>query len=133
MEKNRQEWLARPENAHYWRDNPKSKKRVREWRKKNPDYWKRAMRRSGSTLPEEMRAKTTGQNRASGALDERPLPEQRWREDPVIMGIIGVITGCTLPEQIAQAYRDVVAKGREILGTQKATRVAGPKRAQPVV
>lgn len=60
MEGNRKKWLARPENAHYWRDNPKSKKRVREWREDNPGYWKRSRRTSKGTLHEEIKAKKTG-------------------------------------------------------------------------
>jgi hypothetical protein len=47
------------------------------------------------------------------------LPEERLPDDPVIILLIAEIAGSTLPEQIARVYRDVVAKGREILRTQK--------------
>ena len=34
-------WLTKPENKDYF-TGPDNVKRVQEWRKKNPDYWKRS-------------------------------------------------------------------------------------------
>lgn len=132
MKKNRREWLARPGNEHYWRDNQKSKYRVREWRKRNPGYWKRTRRAAESTLQEEISPKKMGRKRGKGSLERPPLREVSWRDDSVIVGIIAEITGSTLPEHIARTYRRIVAKGREILCNQKAPGVeasgaAGPK------
>ena len=52
-----------------------------------------------------------------------PLLEERCPDHSVIMGIVAEIAGSTLPEQIAATYRDLVAKGREILRTEKAADV----------
>jgi len=131
MRKNRREWLARPDNEHYWRDNQKSKDRVREWRKRNPGYWKRTRRTSEGTLQEEIEPKKIGRKRGRGAFGRPPLPEERRRDDILIMGIIAEITGSTLPEDIARTYRRIVAKGREILCTQKAPGVDRPRAAGP--
>ena len=56
MAENRRSWLAKPENAHYGRDNPKAKQKTREWRKKHPGYWKRSKRTVSGTLPEQRTA-----------------------------------------------------------------------------
>ena len=40
----RKGWLNKPENQDYFKG-PLQVERVREWRKKNPGYWKRAKRR----------------------------------------------------------------------------------------
>lgn len=119
MAENRRSWLAKPENAHYGRDNPKAKQKTKEWRKQHPGYWKRSKRTVSGTLPEQRMAGKYGGSGPNGG----PLPEERWSDHPVIMGIIAEITGSTLPEQIAATYRDLVAKGREILRTQKAADV----------
>ena len=38
------QWLAKPENRDHWRG-PAQVERVQEWRRANPDYWKRKFHR----------------------------------------------------------------------------------------
>ena len=99
-------WAAKPKNEGYWRgqhyvDN------VRLWRAKNPGYWK-----------------------GPGRARKRTLQEHKLPDDPVIAGIIAVLAGSTLQEQIERTYRALVAQGREILRTEKAARgkAAAPAR-----
>jgi len=47
-----QRWLARPENQKHW-CGPAQVERVRDWRKANPQYWKRAPRQKEPTLQED--------------------------------------------------------------------------------
>jgi hypothetical protein len=127
MAENRRAWLARPENACYCRDNPKAKERTKEWRKRHPGYWKKARRAMGGTLSEQRMAGNRDRNGRRGAA----LPEERLPDDPVIIGLIAEIAGSTLPEQIARVYRDVVAKGREIIRTQKTAGVVAVTPTRP--
>jgi hypothetical protein len=38
--KSQERWRSKVENKPYW-SGPENKHRVREWRKRNPKYWKR--------------------------------------------------------------------------------------------
>lgn len=104
-------WAAKPENKGYWRGHARLMK-LQEWREKHPGYWRRDGRGKLGTLQEQKLPRKRAGSRRAG----RTLQEQRVPDDPLIVGLISRITGSTLQGQIARAYRDMIAKGREILG-----------------
>ena len=71
-------WAAKPENQGYWRGEERLRK-VREWRARNPSYWKRTGgRHRHGTLQEQKRPENTSLMKQRSAVDGPPLQEQKW-------------------------------------------------------
>jgi hypothetical protein len=121
-------WLSQPGNTRYFRDE-KNVERVQEWRQAHPDYWKRPpklavalqdvctiqvienkeLRHDISRLPLQDLVPDPGlplQDLVS------PLPTQ----DPLLVGLIAHLIDSPLQENVAQATRGLILKGRGILG-----------------
>jgi hypothetical protein len=96
-------WAAKRENRDYWRG-PEQVARVQAWRKEQPEYWRRAAKKIA--LQEKM--------------PQIPLQDHMIPNDPLIIGLVSRLAGSTLQEKIAATYRDLVAKGCEILQKQTA-------------
>ena len=84
-------WLQRPENENYFRG-PDNSRRIKQWRKRNPGYW-RKKKSSAHT----------------------PLQEVFLMQPAVVVGLISMMTGNSLQEDIAETARVLVRKGRDIL------------------
>ena len=108
-------WLAKPENQNYFRDD-KNARRVRDWQKEHPGYWKSTARYRRRTLQDDCSA----QPPAPQAIVESPL--SRTLQDlcsmqvPVLVGFISMFVGSTLPDDIATNLRRLLMKGHDILG-----------------
>jgi hypothetical protein len=114
-----QRWVAKG-NEDRWRG-PEEVQRVRDWRQAHPGYWKKKVSVPGrSTLQEDCHAQ---------AIAPKPLPaelvsvalQDDWRGDqliqhPLLVGLLSMLTGSTLQEDIATTTRRLIAKGREMLG-----------------
>ena len=113
-----QRWLSKPENRDYFRD-ADNVRRVQEWRKAHPGYWKRYKRKGRRTLQDACPA----QPAAAKALTPTPLPDpcRRTLQDicqvqvPLMVGLISKFTDCTLPDDIVSHARALIAKGQDIL------------------
>jgi len=112
-------WCRQPANHDYFRD-PAHVRRVREWRQAHPGYWKKQARASADaqvTPPQELRSTEPAQSScnvprsALGTLQDFCLPEH-----PGFIGLLSMITGRTLQEDIAPIARRVVEQGQNILG-----------------
>jgi hypothetical protein len=103
-----QRWAGKPENRDYWRG-PEQVARVQAWRKRQPEYWRRAAKKIA--LQEK--------------IPPAPLQDHIIPKDPLIVGLVAVIAGSTLQDTIAATCRDVIAKGCEVLQMQS-KRVASP-------
>ena len=109
-------WFRKPANRDYFRD-PQNAKHVREWRQAHPGYWRKKTRVSGSTQvvpPQQVNPVQSSCNvpRSSlGRLQDFCLPES-----PGFIGLLSLITGRTLQEDIAPIARRVVEQGQNILG-----------------
>jgi hypothetical protein len=73
--------------------------RVKEWRKSHPGYWRK--KKSACEEPSE----------AADALQEVLL-----MQPAVMVGLISMMTGSALQEDIAVTTRALLCKGRDILG-----------------
>ncbi len=109
-------WLSKRTNRDYFRCRENTQ-RVQQWRKAHPDYWKR--RSAPSDKPQEVVPQALGQSsplvtqpgKSSGTLQDFCLAHQ-----PVFIGLISMVTGTTLQEDIASTARKLEARGRDILG-----------------
>jgi len=113
-----QRWLQKPANRNYFRD-AENVKRVQAWRTAHPGYWKRAKPRSKQVQHVENKLldpETTSCNAA-----ERNLPALQdfvLIDHPAFVGLLSMVTGSTLQEDIATVGRNLLLQGRNILGLQ---------------
>src|ERR1700741_78566 len=84
-------WQQRPENQNYFRG-PENSRRVKEWRKRHPGYW-----------------------RKSGTPVQVPLQEVLLMQPAVVVGLISMMTGNSLQEDIVATARVLLRKGQDIL------------------
>jgi len=109
-------WLGQPANRDYFRG-PKEVARVRAWRQAHPGYWKRKVPPSGGTqviAPQRLNPVQSSCNVPSGLagmLQDFCLPQH-----PGFIGLLSMITGRTLQEDIVATARRVVEQGQNILG-----------------
>jgi hypothetical protein len=120
-------WLAKPANRHYFRDSEHAQ-RVRDWRKAHPGYWKKPRPVSGGpqvVAPQSVNPVQSSCNVPRSPL--RTLQDSCLAQDPGFIGLISLITGRTLQEDIAPIARRVVEQGQNILGL----RLPEPGYAKP--
>lgn len=109
-------WLRKPANRDYFRD-PQNARRVREWRQAHPGYWKRKSPRSDSTQvakPQQINPVQSSCNVPRSPLGT--LQDFCLAKEPGFIGLLSMITGRTLQEDIAPIARRVVEQGQHILG-----------------
>ena len=109
-------WLARAANRNYFRS-PENVLRVQEWRQAHPGYEKRRPK-----PPEPSQAPGAPWVGAASDLVTQPGQTSLPLQDvclaghPAFIGLIAMVTGRTLQEDIAATARRVEAHGRDILG-----------------
>jgi hypothetical protein len=108
-------WLLKPENKDHFKG-PENVERVREWRKKNPGYWKRSKTKIAlqDPLNEEPTENTykSQQNRANA------LQDFLMSQPPVMIGLISNFIGSPLQDDIANTLLAMQKSGQDILYLQ---------------
>ena len=109
-------WLDNPKNRDHFRGKD-NVERVREWRKKHPDYWKGPPRsKSSGTLQDLLDTQLSDNQADPTRLVRLPLQDLLSAQLPVLLGVISILTGCTLQDDIAQSIQRIILRGRDILG-----------------
>ena len=109
-------WWRKPDNRDYFRG-PDNAKRVRDWRQAHPGYWKRKSPQSGSThdaAPQQVNPVQSYCNVPGSPLGT--LQDFCLAKEPGFIGLLSMITGRTLQEDIAPIARRLVEQGQYILG-----------------
>jgi hypothetical protein len=91
--------------------------RVRQWRKSHPGYWKKTT--SVSHKAQVPRAQTLNPKHEScnvPTATPSTLQDSCLAADPAFIGLLSMITGSTLQEEIELTARNVLLQGRNILG-----------------
>jgi hypothetical protein len=92
--------------------------RVQDWRREHPGYWRGKAPSSGGTQPVDEKPVNPDQSSCNvprgltGTLQDDCLTQM-----PVFVGLISMVTGYTLQEDIAITTRQLLLRGRNILGT----------------
>jgi len=109
-------WLAKPGNRDHFCGNAHVR-RVQEWRKAHPGYWKK------NSVPPKPPEPVAAQGVAPGRVLVTQAPQSSGTlqdvclaDHPVFIGLISMLTQSTLQEDIASTTRKLEAKGRDILG-----------------
>ena len=109
-------WVSKHGNGDHFRG-PDEVRRVQLWRRSHPGYWKRKRPLSQGTQPVDGQVPNPGQS-SRNATRARPgaLQDDCLAQNPVFIGLISMFTGTTLQEDIATTARQLLLRGRNILG-----------------
>jgi len=113
-----QRWLNSDKGAGYFSDED-NKRRVREWRKAHPGYWKRKKTRSAAppvALQDFSNSQVIENTENSEISDNHALQDFCFLQPALIIGLISTLTGSTLHDDIANTSRRLIDSGRDILG-----------------
>lgn len=114
-----QRWLRKPANRNYFRD-AQNVARVQQWRKAHPGYWQQKPEQTAQSEPtQRVAAQWINPGQSSCNVPGSPLSTLQdfcLAKDPAFIGLISIVTGRTLPDDIAAMARRVVDQGRNILG-----------------
>lgn len=107
-------WLGRAENENYFRGAENSE-RVRAWRKANPGYWRNKKPPAGSTLQGPCVAQGVGDEPVAPPGPQFALQDLCILQPALLVGLISVVTGHALQEDIAASARVFLSRGEDIL------------------
>lgn len=109
-------WLAKSGNRNYFRD-PDHVRRVQEWRKRHPGYWKKPepVSEEGQVVDQQPVNPEQRSCNASGTPSST-LQDLCLTEHPAFLGLISMVTGSTLQDDIVATARQVLLRGMNILG-----------------
>jgi hypothetical protein len=108
-------WLHHSGNQDYFHG-PQHVRRVQEWRKEHPGYWKRQTDKSGQT--QAPGAQAVNRRQSSCNVPSSPLSTLQdycLAQEPGFIGLISMITGSTLQEDIAATVDRILNRGQSIL------------------
>lgn len=112
-------WLNKPENQDYFKG-PAHVERVREWRKKNPGYWKRSKR--PIALQDSLTVQPAETIKDKAQIAKIALQDVLMLQPPVIIGLISNFIGSALQDDIALTLLRMQQSGQDILCPQQKIR-----------
>jgi hypothetical protein len=107
-------WLNKPENRDYFQG-PDHVKRVQEWRKKNPEYWKSKSKKTLIALQDSLTAQPTENNKNKCDFTDNPLQDFLKTQPTVIIGLISNFIGSALQDDIVETLLRMQESGQDIL------------------
>jgi len=116
-------WLSKPENKEVFRGLA-NVERVRQWRAKNPGYWKRPPKTSG-TLQEVVPRQVTPNEEVGKTASPPPLQDFVSAQDPLMLGLISHLVDSPLQEVVEQAALRLLQKGRDLLDLRSGRKAKG--------
>lgn len=107
-------WNARLENRNYFRGS-ENVERVRAWRAANPGYWRKKSAKGKEPLQETCHKQTVDEEDVVSPRLLDALQETYLLQPALLVGLISVITGHALQEDIAASARGFLTRGEDIL------------------
>lgn len=109
-------WLKRPENENYFRGADNCE-RVRQWRKAHPGYWRNKRPDPPSTLQDPCVTQPIDQEAIEPPPLKVALQDICHPQPALLVGLISILTGHALQEDIAASARVFLTRGEDILRT----------------
>ncbi len=109
-------WSRKAENLDYFRGTAATR-RVRQWREQHPGYWKKKTpmpNGNQATGPQPVKLDQESCNASGGNMGT--LQDICLAQTPLFVGVLSVITGSTLQDDILTTVGDLIIRGRKILG-----------------
>ena len=107
-------WLQRPENQNYFRG-PENRQRVKDWRKAHPGYWRKKKSSTQVPLQEVFQGQVAHNEELNPGVTPDALQDLFSMQPAMVVGLISMMTGSALQEDIAATVGVLVRKGRDIL------------------
>lgn len=107
-------WLAKPENQNYFRGDANSE-RVRQWRLANPGYSRRKTASHLVALQDVSDSQPIEKEHVMTSCTPSPLQDVLLMQPALLVGLISVVTGHALQDDIAASVRQFLNRGRDIL------------------
>jgi hypothetical protein len=109
-------WAHQFSNRSHFRGE-REVQRVQEWRREHPGYWRKQKPASQRTQPADPQPVNPEQkSRNVPRSDLSTLQEICLTQHPAFVGLISMVTGSTLQEDIALTSRNLLLRGQNILG-----------------
>jgi hypothetical protein len=108
-------WQHRPENENYFRG-PENRERVNDWRKRNPGYWRKKTCSTQLPLQEVFQAQTAHNEEVIPKMAPHALQDLFSMQPAVIVGLISMMAGSTLQDDIVATAQELRRKGEDVLG-----------------
>jgi len=109
-------WSRKTENLAHFRGEEEVR-RVQKWRETHPGYWKKKGPPSNGTQvvdPQIVKPDQESCNACAGCAGT--LQDVCLAKNPLFVGLLSVITGSTLQDDMVSTIEDLVIRGRKILG-----------------
>ena len=109
-------WSRKTQNLAHFRGEEEVR-RVQEWRKAHPGYWKKKSPASNGAqvlAPQAVKCRQESCNACGGCGGT--LQDVCLAKNPLFVGLLSAITGSTLQDDMARAIQDLIIQGRKILG-----------------
>ncbi len=107
-------WLAKPENRDYFRGGANCE-RVRQWRLANPDHPRRKTASRPVVLQDVSDPQPIENDDAMTSCAPSVLQDVLLLQPALLVGLIAVVTGHELQDDIAASARRFLNRGRDIL------------------
>lgn len=107
-------WLAKPENQNYFRGSANCE-RVRQWRLANPGYSCRKTASRRVALQDVSNLQPIENEHPVSSCTTSPLQDVLLMQPALLVGLISVMTGHALQDDIAESARVFLNRGRDIL------------------
>jgi hypothetical protein len=107
-------WLAKPENRDYFRGSANCE-RVRQWRLANPGYSRRKTAPRPGALQDVSNPQSVEKESSVPSCTPSPLQDVLLLQPALIVGLIAVMTGNDVQDDIATTVRLYINRGRDIL------------------
>lgn len=128
--RSQQRWWRKKENRDYFRGEDHVR-RVRAWRKDHPGYWRKKKPLSKATQPADFQSVKPEQESCNvPAKAPRTLQDFCLTEHPAFVGLISMVTGSTLQDEIEATGRRLILQGQNILGLK--VREVQPSTSTPM-
>ena len=109
-------WLSKHGNGDYFRG-PGEVQRVQKWRRNHPGYWRQERRWQKPTQVAENQPPNPIHSSCNVRSETpRTLQDECLTQPPAFVGLIWMVTGSTLQEEIATTASQLLLRGRNILG-----------------
>lgn len=110
-----QRWLQKPENRDYFRG-PENVKRVQQWRKANPGYWRRKPKSRKNALQDSLNSELSENNSDTIKFEHNALQDLLNAQPFVLIGLIANFTGSALQDDMDMTIRRLQQLGQDIVG-----------------
>ena len=108
------QWTRRMENKNYFRG-AENCERVRQWRKAHPGYWRKKIPEREVALQETCPSQEPANERVAQAAAPDALQDIWFSQPALLVGLISIVTGHALQEDIAASVRSFLTRGEDIL------------------